>query len=263
MWAILLVLSAQGSRPVLDQPVAGGQLELIRGLQERQASTLFHYYQKFNAPIIGPDNVVPSSMVEANLGFCRSSVSIGLLAGKQVRILRSEAFAKQSAPGSDAAGATVWDTWWVDIEGKILRHFRKKIDRDGTVEADCAYRSDRIDVTTRRPNRPDDRKTFVPVMPMQQLHDRFLPMDGEKPLDLKEFVEFDPLRGVFETFTLRRGGRFVSSNDNDTRGPLGLYFDLKGPGIDERIYIRDNNTIARIDLPRERHLRPGGPTTGG
>ncbi len=218
-------------KPKYDPAVIAGQREIALGPAIQHDVTMEVRYEYDTPAEFTSSSTFGAQTFAYSKGYVRWSVTDGRLFDKPCRILKMDGITKNTLKFKQKRldyASRNQTTYWISLEGKILRQSVKIEDPTDTKSAECTYASDHIDAFV---SDAQGRRSFTafPKEGMSKLDDQFKPMvlDNKVVLSHKEYVVFDPFTQAFTPYEATYGGIF--------RGEYfatkfeGIHVDIRGP----------------------------------
>ena len=236
--------------------VSTGEREIILGPELVRDTTMQISYEKEIPPTFTSGSVIGGSLIQNSRGFVRWSVLDATLFEKPCRILKYDGITKMVHQGKTKREEFLTQntvTYWVSVDGKILRQSNRLIDPLTTRKAESVFFSDHIEASV------EDEKgrrsfTLFPKVEMKLFDQQFQPMVNANKflINYKDYCVFDP----FKQATLQ----YKASASGNFKGTFlatkfeGLHVDLTGPDGRRVAYISKEGDLVYVERPNGESL---------
>ncbi|AIE84782.1 hypothetical protein [Fimbriimonas ginsengisoli] len=255
---VALAALSQGRQVVGITPVTfdvaylPGQREIVVGAKPYRDTVMAIQYSGESAPLSGGGRIQAPVWEEHAEGYVRWSLQPSDLDGIKCLLLKTEGITKPKFHGVQVMVQAIRN-YWLTSEGQILKQFDLQSDPLGARAATSIFHEDSVDIEVTEGK--DTRKTTLyPGDAMSRIQSQFKPMmQGTKvEMDEKRFAVFNPFRGGYDEYTVKRSGRFA--------GPYmqipfkGESFDIVGPKAKQRAFVSEEGDLVKVELPKNRFL---------
>jgi len=259
--SMMVLLGAQGIVQPLPKfqynpALTPGQREVALGPELQPDVTMEVRYEHETPAQFTPHKILgPSNMVYAQ-GYVRWSVIDGNLFDKPCRIIKMDGITKGENVfkiNKIQYSTRNTTTYWVALDGKLLRQSVHLLDPTGPKVAECVFWSDHIEVSVADQK---GRRSFTvyPKVDLSLIDLQFRPMivADKIVLSYKEYFAFDPFDQSFTKYKASVGGSFHGSFLATKFD--GLHVDIEGPKGVVKAFVSKEGDLIKVDFPKDQSL---------